>query len=72
MAKPTKEPLVIPVEIYHAMIAHCTRASAGACCGILGGIPPRALAIYPLRNIAVNPYRYDADQRIILPSRNLR
>jgi [CysO sulfur-carrier protein]-S-L-cysteine hydrolase len=61
MATPTKEPLVIPAEIYDAMVAHCTRASARACCGILGGSPPQASAIYPLGNVAANPRRYEAD-----------
>jgi [CysO sulfur-carrier protein]-S-L-cysteine hydrolase len=66
MATPTKEPLVIPAEIYDAMVAHCTRASARACCGILGGIPPRASAIYPLGNNAVNPHRYEANPRDLI------
>jgi proteasome lid subunit RPN8/RPN11 len=66
MATPTKVPLVIPAEIYDAMVAHCTRASARACCGILGGIPPLASAIYPLGNNAVNPHRYEADPRDLI------
>jgi proteasome lid subunit RPN8/RPN11 len=61
MAMPTKEPLVIPAEIYDAMVADCTRASARACCGILGGSPSRVSAIYPLGNIAVNPRRYESN-----------
>jgi [CysO sulfur-carrier protein]-S-L-cysteine hydrolase len=61
MATPTKERLVIPAEIYDAMLAHCTRAPARTSCGILGGIPPRVSAIYPLVNIAVNVHRYEAD-----------
>jgi proteasome lid subunit RPN8/RPN11 len=51
----------VPVDIHDAMISHCRSSPKRACCGILGGISPRVTAIYPLRNIARNRKRYEAD-----------
>ena len=61
MARSHRQPLVIPVEIYDAMISHCIKGSPLACFGILAGIEPQASAIYPLRNAAESPVRYESD-----------
>ena len=61
MATSQRQPLLIPAEIYDAMISHCIKASPLACCGILAGIEPLASAIYPLRNAAESPTRYRSD-----------
>jgi proteasome lid subunit RPN8/RPN11 len=47
-------------QAYDAMIAHCVKGSALACCGILAGIPPTASVAYPLRKIASSTFRYVA------------
>src|SRR4051812_48250043 len=41
MAKASQS-LLLTAQAYDAMIAHCVKGSALACCGILAGIPPRA------------------------------
>ena len=61
MATSQRQSLLIPAEIYDAMISHCIKASPLACCGILAGIEPLASAIYPLRNAAESPTRYRSD-----------
>ena len=68
------DPLVIPRDILDAMITHCLREAEDEGCGVLGGPPPRASAIYPLRNIAATAAnRYDADPiDIIAAVRDLR
>jgi proteasome lid subunit RPN8/RPN11 len=50
------------------MVAHCAKGSGLglACCGILGGKAPLASAIYPLRNAAESPNRYEAHPRDLL------
>ena len=63
MATPGEDSLIISTAVYDAMIAHCVGSPDRACCGILAGTPPRVSAIYPLRNTAANPRRYDADPR---------
>jgi proteasome lid subunit RPN8/RPN11 len=54
-------PLEIPGPILVEMIEHCRRDAPLEACGLLGGVPPRADAIYPLRNAAASETRYDAD-----------
>ena len=63
MARPRSRPLIITAAAYDAMIAHCTKGSAFACCGILAGVPPTASVAYPLRNAASSRGRYEADAR---------
>jgi proteasome lid subunit RPN8/RPN11 len=63
MAKTPPQSLVLTRQAYDGMITHCVKGSALACCGILGGIPPTASVVYPLRNIAESPTRYYADPR---------
>jgi proteasome lid subunit RPN8/RPN11 len=57
MATSTQQLLFIPPEILDAMIAHCEAQPEQACCGILGGTPPRVSAVYAMRNIAEDPFR---------------
>jgi proteasome lid subunit RPN8/RPN11 len=66
MGQSTRKPLLIPAEFSDAMISHCVKSPDRACCGILAGIPPLATAIYPLRNTATNPNRYESDPRDLL------
>jgi proteasome lid subunit RPN8/RPN11 len=65
MAKAPPQSLVFTAQAYDAMIAHCVKGSALACCGILAGIPSTASVAYPLRNVANSPARYFADPRDI-------
>jgi proteasome lid subunit RPN8/RPN11 len=43
------------------MVEHCRREAPIEACGLLGGVPPRVDAIYPLRNASASETRYDAD-----------
>jgi [CysO sulfur-carrier protein]-S-L-cysteine hydrolase len=61
MARSQRKPLIIPVEVYDAMISHCIKGSPLACFGILAGIEPLASAIYPQRNAAESSVRYESD-----------
>jgi len=61
MARSQTQPLLIPADIYDAMISHCIKGYPLACCGILAGIEPLASAIYPLRNAAESATRYESD-----------
>ncbi len=61
MESSTSQPLLIPADVYHAMVSHCVASPDRPCCGYLGGVPPRAVAVYPLRNIATDRRRYQAD-----------
>jgi proteasome lid subunit RPN8/RPN11 len=61
MEPSTSQPLLIPADVFDAMVSHCVASPARPCCGYLGGIPPRAAWVYPLRNIATNRDRYEAD-----------
>jgi proteasome lid subunit RPN8/RPN11 len=66
MARSRSQPLIMTAGAYDAMIAHCIKGSALACCGILAGVPPTASVAYPLRNAANSRVRYDADSRDLL------
>jgi proteasome lid subunit RPN8/RPN11 len=55
------QPLEIPADILEDITAHCRRESPLECCGILGGVWPRVMAVHPLRNIAASETRYEAD-----------
>ena len=66
MAASAKPDVVIPAEVYEAMISHCGEDAARRSCGILAGKPPCATAIYRLRNIAANPDRYESDPNALL------
>ncbi len=59
-------PLEIPADLHDAMIAHCRRDDPLECCGILGGMPPRALSLHPLRNIDASKTRYTADPKELI------
>jgi hypothetical protein len=61
MARSQKQHLVIPAEIYDAMIAHCIKGSPVARFGILAGTESLVSAIYPLRNAAESSVRYESD-----------
>src|SRR5437763_12244999 len=61
MEPSTSQPLLIPADVYDAMVSHCAASPDRPCCGYLGGIPPRAAWVYPLRNIATDRRRYHAD-----------
>jgi len=55
-------PLLISEAVLDAMVGHCRREFPNECCGILGGLPPRASSFFPLRNIAEEPRTcYNAD-----------
>lgn len=60
-------PLEIPRPILAAMVEHCLREDPRECCGLLGGVPPRASSFHPLRNVApAAETRYDADPRDLI------
>jgi proteasome lid subunit RPN8/RPN11 len=61
MEPSTSQPLLIPADVYDAMVSHCVASPDRPCCGYLGGIPPRAAWVYPLQNIATDRDRYQAD-----------
>jgi proteasome lid subunit RPN8/RPN11 len=61
MEPSTTQPLLIPADVHDAMVSHCVASPDRPCCGYLGGIPPRAARVYPLRNIAPGRDRYQAD-----------
>ncbi len=58
--------VIVPAEIYEAMVSHCGEDAARRSCGILAGKPPCAEAIYRLRNIATNPDRYESEPNDLL------
>ncbi len=65
--------LEIPRSIHDQMVAHCLKEAPLECCGILGGAPPRARSIHPLRNAAQSPVLYEADPMdLITAIRSLR
>jgi proteasome lid subunit RPN8/RPN11 len=73
MARSRSQPLIITAEAYDAMIAHCVKGSALACCGFLAGVPPTASVAYPLRNAAGSRVRYVSDPRdMFRAARDLR
>ena len=45
----------IPRALVEEMFAHARAAAPEECCGLLGGSGARALAVYPLRNVAARP-----------------
>jgi proteasome lid subunit RPN8/RPN11 len=55
------EVLTIPLEIHHAMVAHCQMDAPLECCGLLGGVFPEVSLFYPLTNAEASETRYDAD-----------
>jgi len=59
-------PLEIPADLHDGMIAHCRREDPLECCGILGGVPSRALSLHPLRNIDSSQTRYTADPKELI------
>lgn len=60
-------PLEIPRGLVAAMVDHCLREAPRECCGLLGGVAPRASSFHPLRNVAGTPEtRYDADPRDLI------
>jgi len=59
-------PLEIPADLLDAMVAHCVREAPLECCGLLGGVAPRASSIHPLRNAEASPVRYNADPRDLI------
>lgn len=63
---PSALPLQIPADLVDAMLAHCRREAPHECCGLLGGVPPSALSLYPLRNIEASPVRYLADPQELI------
>jgi [CysO sulfur-carrier protein]-S-L-cysteine hydrolase len=66
MARSQKQHLVVPAEIYDAMLSHCIRGSPLACFGILAGTLSLVSAIYPLRNAAESSVRYESDPSDLL------
>lgn len=70
---PMPRTLLIPPEIVAAMVDHCRREAPLECCGLLGGHPPSASSIHPLRNVEASPSRYLADpQDVIAAVQDLR
>jgi proteasome lid subunit RPN8/RPN11 len=64
---PAAEPvLLIPDDLLAAMVDHCRREAPLECCGILGGVPPRASSLHLLRNTDRSETRYNADPADIL------
>jgi proteasome lid subunit RPN8/RPN11 len=66
MSRNPPSPLEIPSTILSEMVEHCRRDAPLEACGILGGVPSRALSIHPLRNTVASETLYDADPRDIL------
>jgi [CysO sulfur-carrier protein]-S-L-cysteine hydrolase len=60
---PTAPTLEIPEDLLSQVIAHCLRESPLECCGLLGGVSPRATSVHPLRNLAASETRYTADPK---------
>lgn len=60
---PEAPALEIPADLLDLMVAHCARESPLECCGLLGGVPPRATSLHPLRNVEASETRYTADPR---------
>ena len=58
--------LVIPIDIYDAMVAHCVRESPIEACGLLGGYPSFVSLIYPLKNESASETRYNADPQELI------
>jgi hypothetical protein len=61
MARSQKQHLVVPAEIYDAMISHCIKGAPLVCFSILAGTESLVAAIYPLRNAAESSVRYEFD-----------
>ena len=55
--------LVIPPEIYDAMVAYCRDGLPNEACGFLGGTGGVVERIYPLTNAAASPVFYKPDDR---------
>jgi proteasome lid subunit RPN8/RPN11 len=55
------------------MLEHCAREAPLECCGLLGGMPPSAESIHPLRNSSQSETHYLADpQDVIVALQELR
>jgi proteasome lid subunit RPN8/RPN11 len=61
--------LLIPANIFAAMIDHCRREAPLECCGILGGVPPLVDSLHVLRNTEASRTSYNADATDILAAR---
>jgi proteasome lid subunit RPN8/RPN11 len=59
-------PLLIPVDIHDAMVAHCVRDAPLECCGLLGGSAARVSSIHPLRNASASETHYNADPQDLI------
>lgn len=53
--------LKIRAELLDQMLAHARAAAPLEACGLLGGLPGCALAVYPIANAAQSAVRYTAD-----------
>jgi proteasome lid subunit RPN8/RPN11 len=58
--------LVIPPDVYEAMVAHCIQGLPNEACGFLGGRDGVAGRLYAMRNAAASPVFYRPDDRQML------
>ena len=62
--------LVIPKDVYHAMVAHCIEGMPNEACGFIGaktdGRQRAATRLYPMTNAAASPVFYRPDDREML------
>lgn len=62
--------LVIPRDVYDAMVAHCIEGMPNEACGFIGGKvdgkPRTATRLYPMTNAAASPVFYRPDDREML------
>lgn len=51
----------VRAELLEQMVAHAGAVAPLEACGLLGGLPGCALAVYPIANVAQSAVRYTAD-----------
>ena len=57
---------------FDELCAHAREARPAECCGLLGGVPDRARAIYRLKNVAADPLTaYEAAPRELFEAQRL-
>jgi len=67
---PRLKTLVIPKDVYDAMVAHCIEGVPNEACGFIGGkvdgTERAATKLYPMTNAAASPVFYRPDDREML------
>ncbi len=52
--------ILIPQDVYDAVLSHASREHPLECCGLLGGVGSLVDSIFPLRNVEHSEVRYSA------------